>query len=140
MGKRCFNVRFDGGKAASEPCRGPLLYKRSACLAVALAVLPGWGYVPEPQPVRGDVEITAVYYPGTDQMSEWDVIAQTCPERKPLLGWYDEGDSVTIDGEWHEYEVPLAGHPDWNGSIDELWFEACELIHSRVAIDWMRFE
>ena len=49
-------------------------------------------------------------------------------------------DPVKIDGEWHEYEVPLANHPDWNGMIDELWFEACELIHARVAVDWMRFE
>ena len=33
-----------------------------------------------------------------------------------------------------------ANHPDWNGMIEELWFEACELIHARVAVDWMRFE
>ena len=54
-------------------------------------------YVPEPQPVKSAVEITAVYYPGTDQMSEWDVIAQTCPERKPILGWFDEGNPEAID-------------------------------------------
>lgn len=54
-------------------------------------------YVPEPKPVKSSVEVTALYYPGTDQMSEWDVIAQTCPERKPLLGWFDEGNPEAID-------------------------------------------
>ena len=61
------------------------------------AALPLLAYVPEPQPVKSAVEITAIYYPGTEQMSEWDVIAQTCPERKPLLGWYDEGNPEAID-------------------------------------------
>ena len=55
-----------------------------AIFAAAGAALPLLGYVPEPQPVKSAVEITAIYYPGTEQMSEWDVIAQTCPERKPL--------------------------------------------------------
>ena len=66
-------------------------------VAVLLPILASCGYVPEPQPVKSSVEITAVYYPGTDQMSEWDVIAQTCPERKPLLGWFDEGNPEAID-------------------------------------------
>ena len=66
-------------------------------LAVAGAALPLLAYVPEPQPVKSAVEITAIYYPGTEQMSEWDVIAQTCPERKPLLGWFDEGNPEAID-------------------------------------------
>ena len=69
------------------------------CLSAtfALGTLALLGYVPEPQPVKSAVEITALYYPGTDQMSEWDVIAQTCPERKPLLGWFDEGNPEAID-------------------------------------------
>lgn len=67
------------------------------CAALAFCALPLRASVPEPQPVKSAVEITAVYYPGTDQMSEWDVIAQTCPERKPLLGWYDEGNPEAID-------------------------------------------
>ena len=68
-----------------------------AAFALGACALTAWGYVPEPQPVRSPIEITAVYYPGTEQMSEWDVIAQTCPERKPLLGWYDEGNPEAID-------------------------------------------
>ncbi len=65
--------------------------------AAAGMALPLLGYVPEPQPVKSAVEITAIYYPGTEQMSEWDMIAQTCPERKPLLGWFDEGNPEAID-------------------------------------------
>lgn len=69
----------------------------AACAVFAVRNAAAVGYVPEPKPVRGEVEITAVYYPGTEQMSEWDIIAQTCPERKPLLGWYDEGNPEAID-------------------------------------------
>ena len=54
-------------------------------------------YVPEPQPVKSAVEITALYYPGTEHMPEWDMVAQTRPEIKPLLGWYDEGNPEVID-------------------------------------------
>lgn len=72
---------------------------RSFCFSVVFvfAMQPLWAYVPEPQPVKSSVEITAIYYPGTEQMAEWDIIAQTCPERKPLLGWYDEGNPEVID-------------------------------------------
>ena len=54
-------------------------------------------YVPEPQPVKSAVEITALYYPGTEHMPEWDMVAQTRPEIKPLLGWYDESNPEVID-------------------------------------------
>ena len=54
-------------------------------------------YVPEPQPVKSAVEITALYYPGTEHAPEWDMVEQTRPEAKPLLGWYDEGSPEVID-------------------------------------------
>ncbi len=54
-------------------------------------------YVPEPRPVKSAVELTALYYPGTEQKSEWDMVAQTRPEIQPLLGWYDEGNPEVID-------------------------------------------
>ena len=65
--------------------------------AAVLCAFRIFAYVPEPQPVKSAVEITAIYYPGTEHMPEWDMIAQTCPERKPLLGWYDEGNPEVID-------------------------------------------
>ncbi len=54
-------------------------------------------YVPEPQPQFGPIEISAFYYPGTEQMAEWDQVEQTLPHIKPLLGWYDEGNPEVID-------------------------------------------
>ena len=66
-------------------------------VAAAVGTLPLFGYVPEPQPVKSAVEITALYYPGTEHMPEWDMVAQTRPEIKPLLGWYDEGNPEVID-------------------------------------------
>lgn len=54
-------------------------------------------YVPEPKPAFGPIEISALYYPGTEQMAEWDQVEQTLPHIKPLLGWYDEGNPEVID-------------------------------------------
>ena len=50
------------------------------------------------------------------------------------------GCPVSCDGEFHEYALDLSANPDWTGMIDELWFEACQVKHACVAIDWMRFE
>jgi hypothetical protein len=44
------------------------------------------------------------------------------------------------DGEFHEYTLDLSLNPDWKGMVNELWLEACQVKHARVAIDWMRFE
>ncbi len=54
-------------------------------------------YVPEPKPMSGPIEVSAFYYPGTEQMAEWDQVEQTLPHIKPLLGWYDEGNPEVID-------------------------------------------
>ena len=60
-------------------------------------VVVGSDYIPEPQPVKSAIEITALYYPGTEHMPEWDMVDQTLPQIKPLLGWYDEGNPEVID-------------------------------------------
>ena len=41
----------------------------AACAAVGFA-----DYIPEPQPVKSDIEITALYYPGTEHMPEWNMV------------------------------------------------------------------
>ena len=64
--------------------------------ALAICASSVMAYVPEPQPLKSAVEITALYYPGTEHMPEWDMVAQTRPEAKPLLGWYDEGSPEVI--------------------------------------------
>ena len=58
--------------------------------------LPKMDSVPEPKPVRGDIEIGAVSFPGW-RLHRWDRIRNYTPERKPLLGWYDEGSPEAID-------------------------------------------
>ena len=75
----------------------------SLCMFLGFAAAPGFaaegnrGYVPKPVPVRSDLDIAAFYYPGTDQMAEWDMVETTLPKIKPLLGWYDEGNPEVID-------------------------------------------
>jgi len=56
------------------------------------------GYVPEPQPVRGPIEVGVYYFPGWNTASQWQPI-QRFPERRPVLGWYREGDQEVAD--WH---------------------------------------
>jgi len=56
------------------------------------------GYVPEPKPVRGPFEVGAYYFPGWRNASQWQPL-QRFPERKPVLGWYREGDPEVAD--WH---------------------------------------
>ncbi len=60
--------------------------------------VPKLGHVPEPKPVRGPVEVGAYYFPGWKHASQWQPI-QRFPERKPVLGWYREGDPEVAD--WH---------------------------------------
>ena len=51
---------------------------------------------------------------------------------------------LMIDDNWQKYygstEFRPDRFPDPKGMVDELWFEACQVKHARVAIDWMRFE
>lgn len=56
------------------------------------------GYVPGPKPVRGPFEVGAYYFPGWKTAKQWQPL-QRFPERKPVLGWYREGDPEVAD--WH---------------------------------------
>ncbi|HEY5915175.1 MAG TPA: glycoside hydrolase family 99-like domain-containing protein, partial [Verrucomicrobiae bacterium] len=56
------------------------------------------GYVPEPKPVRGPYEVGVYYFPGWKTASQWEPLKRF-PERKPVLGWYREGDPEVAD--WH---------------------------------------
>lgn len=53
-------------------------------------------YVPEPKPVRGPFEVGAYYFPGWKTASQWHPI-RSFPERRPVLGWYREGNPEVID-------------------------------------------
>ncbi len=58
--------------------------------------VPQTGYVPEPKPVRGPYEIGVYYFPGWHTAERWQPL-QGFPERRPVLGWYREGDPEVAD-------------------------------------------
>ncbi|MHB8974409.1 MAG: glycoside hydrolase family 99-like domain-containing protein [Pirellulaceae bacterium] len=53
-------------------------------------------YVPEPKPVRSKYEIGAYYFPGFATAGQWQPI-RGFPNRKPILGWYDESNPECAD-------------------------------------------
>lgn len=59
--------------------------------------LPKAAYVPEPKPVTGDYEVGALYFPGWSKVEAWARVWPVAPERKPLLGWYDEASPEVVD-------------------------------------------
>jgi len=59
--------------------------------------LPKAAYVPEPRPVKGGYEIGALYFPGWSKVEAWERIWSVAPERKPVLGWYDEANPEVVD-------------------------------------------
>lgn len=59
--------------------------------------LPKASYVPAPKPVKSDYEIGALYFPGWSKVEAWARIWPVAPERKPVLGWYDEANPEVVD-------------------------------------------
>ncbi len=59
--------------------------------------LPKADYVPEPKPVKSEYEIGALYFPGWYQGHSWSRVWNRCPDRRPLLGWYNESSPEVID-------------------------------------------
>ncbi len=54
-------------------------------------------YVPVPKPVKSNYEIGALYFPGWSKIEAWARIWPVAPERKPVLGWYDEAKPEVVD-------------------------------------------
>jgi hypothetical protein len=63
---------------------------------VAQSGLPKADYVPEPKAVRGKYDVGVYYFPGWQAQSQWQPV-QRFPERKPMLGWYREGEPEIAD-------------------------------------------
>ena len=53
-------------------------------------------YVPRPRPVKGDYEVGVYYFPGWKGYSRWQCL-ERFPERRPLLGYYREGEPEVAD-------------------------------------------
>ena len=54
-------------------------------------------YVPEPKPIKtGPYRVGATLFPGWT-LHDWHAIRSRAPERKPVLGWYDEANPETVD-------------------------------------------
>lgn len=103
-------------------------------------------YVPEPQPIKTTIDVAAYYFPGWETPKKWDPVRTTAPNRKPLLGYYDEGNPECVDWQikWATENGISAFLVDWywqagNRSL-EHWFDAYRNARYRdnlkVAIMW----
>jgi hypothetical protein len=128
-------ITLAGRGAPAEPIRAELGIEPGLNLPKA-------DYVPEPRPVESDYEIGALYFPGWDNMAKWDPIRRTAPERKPVLGWYDEGNPECVDWQikWaveHGIKFFLV---DWYWSAGsrhlEHWVKAFQKARYRGYLKW----
>lgn len=103
-------------------------------------------YVPEPRPVKTDIDVMAYYFPGWGSDVKWDPVRYVDPIRKPLLGYYDEGNPEVVDWQikW-AVENGITGFlVDWYWVAGSRhlthWFEAYRMARYRdqlkVAIMW----
>jgi len=102
-------VPFEAKRVGRYVVRGRIVYGakgvkpivRSVPVECVVKVFPSLGlpaadYVPEPRPIATRYEVGAISFPGWKHHS-WDRIRNFTPERKPLLGWYDEGSPEVVD-------------------------------------------
>jgi hypothetical protein len=54
-------------------------------------------YVPAPWPVATEVDVAAYYFPGWGRDASWEPVRSTAPNRKPVLGYYDESKVEVVD-------------------------------------------
>ncbi len=59
--------------------------------------LPQADYVPPPRPIKCQYDVGMMYFPGWGSASRWEPIQRVAPYRKPVLGWYDEGNPECAD-------------------------------------------
>ncbi|MCS7225176.1 MAG: glycoside hydrolase family 99-like domain-containing protein [Armatimonadetes bacterium] len=98
-------VKFSAHKEMNTTLSYTLQFQNAPSLTVQtqLQVLPRLSQeeikkLKDPTPVRGPYEIGVYYFPGWKTWSQWRPIFRFL-HRKPLLGWYQEGDPTVAD--WH---------------------------------------
>lgn len=87
--------KIDLAVEVSGEAVGPISAAASLELTKAPNV-PKSSYVPEPKPVKSKYEIGAFYFPGFPTQDKWQPI-RSFPNRKPILGWYDEANPECAD-------------------------------------------
>ena len=105
---------------------GDVLRKMDVAVDVGPSLgLPKAEYVPEPKPVETDYDIAAIYFPGWPSHWEWDGIRKTCPERKPVLGWYDEKNPEVVDWQikWLVENGIRTLYVDWYWDRGRQWMD-----------------
>ena len=45
---------------------------------------------------------------------------------------------VSGDGEWHEYQVPVAQHRRWRGLVNRFRLDPCSRPGVKIAVDYLR--
>lgn len=78
---------------------GPGLEPASAKASLEITPMPAVAkasYVPEPRPVKSKYDVGVYYFPGWSTMDRWRPIFDY-PDRKPILGWYDEANPEIAD-------------------------------------------
>ncbi len=104
--------------------------------------LPKASYVPEPRPVETDYDIAALYFPGWNRAEAWRRVWNVCPERKPVLGWYDEANPEVVDWQikWLVENGIRTLYVDWywsrgSQSLDH-WVKAFQKARYRSHLKW----
>jgi len=97
-GRYTAKLRLTGANFAPLEQEAKLLF--TVPVSAAPALVGGRPYVPEPRPARSNYLVGAYYFPGWKQgvHGGWQPIMDY-PERKPVLGWYQEGTPEVAD--WH---------------------------------------
>lgn len=128
-------LEISGDGAPTEPLEGSIPF------APALN-LPPADYVPEPQPVESDYEIGAFYFPGWSTSERWAPIRRNAPQRKPVLGYYDESNPECVDWQikWAVEHGIKFFMVDWYWSAGnrhlEHWVQAFEKARYRRYLKW----
>ncbi len=139
-------------KAAEPVTRRAVLYgdTQSEMAETDLVFAPPFSveaaYVPEPKPLKTSHNIMAYYFPGWNAPEKWDCIRNTAPIRRPLLGYYDEGNPECVDWQikWAVENGIACFLVDWYWSAGnqhlQHWFDAYRKARYRdllnVAIMW----
>ena len=86
-----FTLRLKGENAPVEPYRGRIEFLPSLNLAPET-------YPAEPKKIStGPYELGALYFPGWTSIGRWNSVRETAPERRPVLGYYNEGNPEIVD-------------------------------------------